>query len=35
MVLFWSNEFLPLDAEVELPEGILVSQEVFNAYNVR
>ena len=24
--LFWSNEFSPLDAEVELPEGILVSK---------
>ena len=34
-LLFCSNEFSPLDAEVELLEGILVSQEVFNAYNVR
>ena len=29
-LLFWSNEFSPLDAEVELPQGILVLQEVFN-----
>ena len=29
-LLFWSNEFSPLDAEVELPQGILVLQEVSN-----
>ncbi len=34
-LLFWSNEFLPLDAEVELPQGILVLQEVFNVNNKR
>lgn len=34
-LLFWSNEFSPSYAEVELPQGILVLQEVFNANNKR
>ena len=34
-LLFWSNEFSPVDAEVERPVGILVLQEEFNANNIR
>ena len=33
-LLFWSNEFSPLDAQVELPVNILALQEEFNANNI-